>query len=295
MSFGIERRPATRSSVLLHLASVFLPVSMLFGGGLVVTVLQSLGYFTPVDGPFTGFAAYRYLLSQSWFLNSFGYSLYVAGASAILSVVLGVILAYAIWRSNTPKFSILYKLPLIMPHITVAFLTVLFFSDAGLIASASHALSDNPVGSVPPSLLYNGNGFGLIAAYVYKETSFAAILFLGVLVRIDARLLPTAKNLGASQWLIFRRIVFPYLIPVINTTFIILFLYSFGAFDIPFLLSESRPQMLSIFVYSTYFKSELLYRPVATAALVFMLVVSLVFLVIYNRIARLIADQVRKL
>jgi putative spermidine/putrescine transport system permease protein len=268
---------------------------MLFGGGLVVTVLQSLGHFTPVDGPFTGFAAYRYLLSQSWFLNSFAYSLYVAGASAILSVVLGVILAYAIWRSNTPKFSILYKLPLIMPHITVAFLTVLFFSDAGLIASVSHALSRNPVGRVTPSFLYNGNGFGLIAAYVYKETSFAAILFLGVLVRIDARLLPTAKNLGASQWLIFRRIVFPYLIPVINTTFIILFLYSFGAFDIPFLLSESRPQMLSIFVYSTYFKSELLYRPVATAALVCMLVVSLVFLVIYNRIARLIADQVRKL
>lgn len=294
MYYETDAKHASVRVVLLHLAPVLVPLAVLFGGGLFVTFLQSIDILTPFPGRFSGFRAYSYLLTQSWFFESFGYSVYVAFASAILSLILGTGIAYSIWRSGTPGFSILYKIPLIMPHITVAFLTTLLLSDSGVVASISaHIFQTNDI--MPPSILFRGNGVGLIAAYVFKESAFATVLVLGVLVRIDSRLILTAANLGATRWTTFRRVLMPQLFPVMSTTFVILFLYSFGAFDIPYLLSESRPQMLSIFVYTTYFKQELYYRPIAAAALILMFLLATVFLVSYSRFSKYLSGQVRKL
>jgi putative spermidine/putrescine transport system permease protein len=80
-----------------------------------------------------------------------------------------------------------------------------------------------------------------------------------------------------------------------STTFIILFLYSFGAFDIPFLLSESRPEMLSVFVYNLYFQRDLSRRPDAMATLVVMLLFSGLFILLYSHFVSRLRMEDRKL
>jgi putative spermidine/putrescine transport system permease protein len=146
-----------------------------------------------------------------------------------------------------------------------------------------------------PNVLYSGWGIGMILAYTLKGTPFAMLLVMALLVRFDVRQIQTAAMLGASGLRIFTRIVLPRLAPAIHTGFIILFLYSFGAFDIPYLLSESRPGMLSIRVYNLYFRHDLARRPEAMAILTIMFGFAVLFIIAYSKVVRRLENGVRKL
>ncbi len=285
MSSENETGALSGRDILVRILPILVPVALLFGGGLLFTAAQSVGLLLPYPHELYGLDAYRELLEEPWFLKSLGYTAYVALTSAVVSLVLGTAIAYGIWRlpAWVQPAAIVYKIPLVLPHIAVAFITLVFLSGSGIVASVAHrtGLIDSP--SDFPPVLFGGNGLGLIAAYVYKEASFVALLVLGVLYRVDRRLMDTAKNLGANRTTVFFKIVLPQIRPILHTAFIILFLYSFGAFDIPYLLSESNPQMISIFVYSIYFKRSLALRPIAMAALVIMFTLSLFFIVLYSR------------
>jgi putative spermidine/putrescine transport system permease protein len=118
---------------------------------------------------------------------------------------------------------------------------------------------------------------------------------MALLIRFDVRQIQTAAMLGASGLRIFFTIVLPHLAPALHTGFIILFLYSFGAFDIPYILSESRPGMLSIHVYNLYFKHDLTRRPEAMAILVIMFCFAVLFIIAYSKIVNRLEAGVRKL
>lgn len=297
-----EARPKVRSlraggPAGLHLLPLLVPFLLLFGGGFVLALAQSLGYLVPVDAGRGWAPGYGRIFSDPAFWASLCFSIYVALASAAISVSAGALIAYAVWRlpQALRGWAITYKITLVLPHISVAFIILILWSQSGFVSSLGHSLGLVKTTADFPALLFSGTGAGLIMAYVYKGTSFAVLLSYAVLTRLDPRLLTTAKMLGGSRSKVFVKIILPHLYPVLNTTFIILFLYSFGAFDIPFLLSESYPGMLSIKVYNLYFQRDLVNRPQALAILVFMFVFSTIFIYLYTRVmARLQAGE-RKL
>ncbi len=57
------------------------------------------------------------------FFASFFFSLGVAAASALFSVAAGTFLAYRVWQlpRQLATAALVYKIPLILPHISVAF------------------------------------------------------------------------------------------------------------------------------------------------------------------------------
>ncbi len=281
----------------LHLLPLALPFGLLFGGGFILALVQSLGYLVPVPVEKGLAPGYGRIFSDPAFWASFGFSFYAALVSAALSAAFGAGIAYFIWKLPQAfrGLALTYKVPLILPHISVAFIILVLWSQSGFFSSLSHSLGlIKTTGDFPP-LLYSGNGLGLILAYVYKGTAFAVLLAFAVLTRLDKRLLATATMLGASRLTVFFRVVLPHLYPVLNTTFIILFLYAFGAFDIPFLLSESYPGMLSIKVYNLYFQRDLVNRPQAMAILTLMFIFSTFFIYIYTRVMARLRPMERKL
>ena len=287
---------SSRAEIALKLSPLLLPFLVIIAGGFAFTVAQSIGFFTPVPAEGPPFAAYLSLLTDAWFYRSAGYSIYVAFSSALLSVVFGTLIAYGIWRlpSQVRSPAIVHKLPLILPHVAVAFIILVLFSKTGVIASIAYHFGMIIEPREFPNILFGGNGVGLILAYVYKETPFVILMTYAVFSKIDERQLTTARLLGGSQRRIFFSIVLPFVLPAVNTTFIVLFLYAFGAFDIPFLLSESSPQMLSIYVFNTYFRRDLSMRPYAMAALVLMFVFSAGFIYLYGRVVRSLSNTERK-
>lgn len=281
---------------LLRLSPLALPCVALFGGGLALAVAQSFGVALPFSYEGGATAAYAQL-TKPHLAGSILLSVWVALASAGLSVIFGSVLAYAIWR--LPPFlqrcSIMYKTPLILPPIAVGFLAIIMLSRSGVLSSIAFHLGlvDTPADF--PSILYGGGGLGIILAYVYKETPFVVLLCLAALRRLDPGLVQTAKMFHAGRITIFRTIILPHLAPVLHTVFIILFLYSFGAFDIPYLVGESSPGMLSVEAFNLYFKRELADRPTAMALLTLMFLFSVVFIVIYTRTASRLGQKERKL
>lgn len=287
---------ALPSRTLLKLAPLLIPLLALFAGGLFMAVAQSLGFWLPVPHEGGMFSAYGELL-RPHILAAGLHSLWVAGMSTTLAVAIGAVLAYLIWRlpARLEKLTVVYKVPLILPHIGVAFIVLVFWSQSGLVASLAHQLGLIDAPGDFPSLIHGTSGAGMILAYVFKEVPFVIILALAVLKRLDKRLVQTAAMLGAGPVTIFLRVALPHMLPALHTAGIILFLYGFGAFDIPFLLGDSSPGMLSIEAYNLYFRRDLVNRPVAMAILVCMFLFSLAFIVFYTRMAARLSGRERKL
>ena len=285
------------TNLLLRLSPLILPYLVLFCGGVFLTVCQSFGILTPLPREGGVLEAYARLLTDRSFFASFAFSLGVAAVSALLAVTVGTVLAYRVWQlpGRLTAAALVYKIPLILPHIAVAFVVLVFWSQSGILASVAHALGVIQSMNEFPNVLYSGWGLGMILAYTLTATPFAMLLVMAMLVRFDVRQIHTAAMLRTPDLEIFFIIVLPRLAPFIHTGFIILFLYGFGAFDIPYLLSESRPGMLSIHVYNLYFKHDLARRPEAMAILTIMFGFAVLFIIAYSNVVRRLENGVRKL
>jgi putative spermidine/putrescine transport system permease protein len=215
----------------------------------------------------------------------------VALVSAVAAIVVGAPAAYLLRRAPgwVRSAAAVYRLPIILPHIVVAFLVLVFWSRTGIIAALLLRLGLDPEALGFSRILFGTNGLGIILAYVYKTFPFVMLLSMGVLDRIPDRLIVTARMLGAGPFRTFFVVVLPQLLPMLNQAFIILFLYTLGGFDIPWLLGASRPQMVPMTVYALYFQGSLADRSIAMAALTLLAVTAFLFVALYSRVARRLA------
>lgn len=288
---------SSRRGVVLGLLPLLLPYAALFGAGLVLTLLQSLDLLTPLGGSGPTLDHYRTLAHDRSLGQSLAVTLYVALVSAAGSVAGGTLLALALWRMppTARRIGIVSKIGLILPHVSVAFVVLLFFSRTGLVASLCFQLGLIDSAEAFPQLLYTGSGLGMILAYWLKGVPFALLLIGAVLFGFDTRLIQTARMLGAGRLRIFVSVVLPRILPAVHSAFIILFLYALGAFDIPFVLSESSPAMLSIRIYDLFFQQDLAERPRVMAILTGLFVFAALFSALYLRFAAYLESGRRKL
>ncbi len=271
-----------RRTIFIKLLPLLIPFTLVFVMGFVLTVVQSLGGLLPLEvSPFGG--AYADLFRSPWFGKSFRFTLAVSFFSAAASVLLGTAAGYGVWRMPPPgrRLAAVYRVPLILPHIAVAFIVVILWSQTGVVSAVFHLLGLVGDYSRFPDIIYGRNGISLVLAYIYKETPFVMLMVIALLRRYDRKQIETARMLGGGEVRIFFRLVVPFLLPVMHSVFVILFVYSFGAFDIPFILGRSEPSMLSVKVFDLYFTRGLESRPAALAALVLMFLFSLAGIFIY--------------
>lgn len=274
------------------LLPALIPFVLFFAGGIILTVIQSLGMMNPLVHYDSIWSAYEFVLSHYHFRVSILFSFYVAFVSAGISMGFGTLLAYALWHvpGVLQNKIVVYKIPIVLPHIAVAFITMIFLSRSGILSSVGYKLGLITGMEGFPNLVFSQYGVGEIIAYIAKETSFVALMAMSVLIKFDKRYLQTARQLGAGEMRIFFHVVLPHLKEILTTTFLILFIYSFGAFEIPYILGSSTPGMLSLQVYDYYFKHDLSQRPVAMALLVILFLISSLFtwlyFLIYNKLEK---------
>ena len=280
----------------LLVLSVFVLLMTL--GGVIPPVLDVFGGWEGRSfSPAGSFPVWRALITTPGFMESLIFTIYVAFVSAAASCLAGVFLAWSVWSlpGSLRNVAGLYRVPVILPHITAAFLTILLWGPTGVAARVLYGLGLVRDSGDFSFILYGGWGGGIILAYWFKETPFVMLLLLSALSQMDRRLLLTAANLGGGRWQTFRSLIWPVLRPSVHTAFLILFLYSAGAFEIPFLLGESRPSMVSIRLYNLLFDKNVGERPVAMAFLLLFFVFCLVFLGLYLRITGKPRYQGRKI
>ncbi len=275
-----------RLKIALLLTPALLVIGTLFAGGLFTAVVQSLGYMPAIGQTDLGLDAYREVLTGEDFLDSLALTVYVAGASTGIATVLAVLAALALRRSSGRVSSVVFQLPITIPHLVAAIGIALVVSQTGLGARLAAALGLIGEPKDFPALLYDEYSVGIILTYVWKEVPFIALVVLASLRGVAADLEDVARTLGASAWQRFWFVVFPVISPAVVAASLIVFAFTFGAFEVPYLLGKTYPTILPVMAYNEYRDIDLTARPVAMAINVLITLITAAFAAAYLRLAR---------
>ncbi len=256
-----------------------------FSVGILVCIMQSLGYFPLVGLNEITLDYYKEVLQDKNFIKSLLFSFNTAFISSLISVIVGVFMSYALLRDNKfSKFrSALFRLPVIVPHIVVVLLTFTLFSQSGILARILYSLGLIKDTSEFMNLVLDKNGIGIIIVYIWKGIPFIALMTFNIMRNISDKLETVAMNLGASKSQAFWSVLLPLSMPTILSSFIIIFAFSFGSFEVPYLIGPSIPKALPVEAFIKYSSVDLMQRPYAMVMNMILTGVSFILLMIYNK------------
>ena len=275
-----------RGPFLLLLPAVVVLLA-LFVGGLVLGFMQSLGYLPAAGLDELSFEAYRGLFSERGFLRSLIFTLSVSLITTAASVVIAVATALVLRRRFLGRRTTLfiYQLPLTVPYLVAAVGVMTLVSQSGLLARLVYHLGLISEPAQFPALLYDNLGIGIMLVYLWKQIPFIGLVALAVLQSVGEDYEEQARTLGATGFQAVRHVLMPLIIPGIVPASIIIFAFTFGAFEVPLLLGKRFPSMLSVLAYRLYVDVDLATRPQAMATAVFIALFVLVLVVAYRRLA----------
>ncbi|MEZ0303863.1 MAG: ABC transporter permease [Hyphomicrobiaceae bacterium] len=203
-----RQRAIGAQAVVLGVAIVLL--LMLVGYPLLWLVLGALG----VPGtPTVEHLARVYTRAQNY--NALVNTLLLASSTGLMSIVLGVPLAWATARSDMPLRRIVHAL-VALSYITPPYLTALAYiilmgPDAGHFNRVLRWLLGFEAG---PLNIFSMSGIiFVIGIHVFAFTYF---LTYSALQSVDASLEESAQVLGASRWAVIRRVNLPLVAPAIT-------------------------------------------------------------------------------
>ncbi|HTM50574.1 MAG TPA: ABC transporter permease subunit [Bryobacteraceae bacterium] len=275
------------ASIALALSPVLLVIVPLFIGGLLLAAAGSLGFFPPTGESAFTLRHYTALASD----KEFGYSLLMsfglAAVSTVLSAAGGLWLALSLRELALRSRAVhtLLQIPIAIPHLAAAVALIHFISPSGLIARIAFAAGviDAPAGF--PALINDRFGFGIVLVYVLKESPFVAAMTLALLARTGHDYEAVASTLGATAGQRLRYVTLPLVAPAAISASLIVFAFTFGAFDVPFLLGRQYPAMLGVVAQQRYGSLDLADRPAAIAIAVLMTAVTALLAWMYLKAA----------
>lgn len=269
----------------LLIAPAALLLLFIMGVGICTCILQSLGYFPLIGLDSITFDYYKEILSNQQFINSLMLSLKISIISSIIATIIGILLAYLMTKSRVSKLRyFLLNLPIIVPHIIVVMLAFAVFSKTGIIARMLYNLNLINDSREFVSLVNDKAGIGIIIVYIYKGMPFIAITVYNILKSLDVKLEDVALNLGANKFQVLKLVIMPQIMPIILSSFIVIFAFSFGSFEVPYLIGATNPKALPVNAYINYINTDLAQRPLSMAMNSILTGISFILLILYNLI-----------
>ena len=170
------------------------------------------------------------------YIKIFFVSILLAIASTVLCVLIGYPVAYFIsrmkdkWRNS---LMLLFVVPMWMNFLlrTYAWLTLLGYN--GLINKFLGLF-----GIAPLNLMYNMSA--IMLGMVYNFLPFMVLPIYSTLVKMDKSLMEAARDLGATNSQIFKKVILPLSLPGVYTGITMVFIPAISTFVIPDLLGGNR-------------------------------------------------------
>jgi len=175
----------------------------------------TLQWFTGAENQ-AGEVTVRGLPQDTRFLQGLWHSLLIALGVICISIPLGLSGALLLTRLESRASTLLYTLlvsPMLMPGIVLGVSTMIFWRDMFGVEA------------------------GLFTAMIAQSVfigSYCMLMFMARLQRQDRALEEAGFDLGASSFLVFRRITLPFLGPTIATAAVIAFLQSIENYNTTF-------------------------------------------------------------
>jgi len=205
-------------------------------------------------------------------------SLIVAFVSTIIATILGTMTALAMERFRFPFRStydgVLY-LPVIIPDIVMGISLLAFFSL--FLGGMNELLGLEGNASLRPGLTT------VIIAHVAFNISYVAIVVRTSLGELDPGLEEAAQDLGANEWITFRRVTLPLIMPGILGGALLAFTLSLDDFVITFFTTGPGGTTLPIEVFGRIRRAI---SPEINAISTVMLLVSILLVIVSQIVQR---------
>lgn len=174
-------------------AGWFRVACLVFGAGLFLVLLFPITAFLLMDAPQTLIQTLR----EPEVKEALGNSLLTASAATLVSLIIGVPMAYALARLSFPgkgTLETVVDVPILIPHSAagVAFLWIL--GEKG------------PLGSM---LQIPGTMAGIILAQTFVSSPFLIKTAMTAFEAIEPQFEAAARTLGANEWSVFWRVSLP--------------------------------------------------------------------------------------
>lgn len=258
----------------IYIALAFLvPLVLVLYTSLESGGLLSGGYsFTwSFDNYTEAFTQYR-----SFFAKSILYS----GIATVLCILLAYPMAYWIAFYGGRWKSTLFFMILVPFFVSFVIRTVqwkFLLADDGVLFGPLKT-----IGLLPDDFRVLATPVAVIAGITYNFLPFTALPLYVALDRIDRRLVEAAKDLYASRWEAFRKVVWPLSYPGLFAAVILTFVPATGDYVNSTVLGSSRTTMIGNII-QTKFLTEANY-PEAAALSVMLMLGMLVIALIYARL-----------
>lgn len=190
------------------------------------------------------------LLLDPLYAGIFLTSARIAGTATLIAVVLGYAAAYAIAaapRHRQPGLLFLAVLPFWSNYLIRTYAWIVLLNREGLIAQGLRMLGYE---GEPPSMLYTEGA--VITGLVYNYLPFVILACYAPLSRLNPELAEASRDLGASAFTTFRRVILPVTLHGAAAGAVFVFVLSIGNFITPALLGGGRFQMIGNLVYAQF-------------------------------------------
>ncbi|HKS48200.1 MAG TPA: ABC transporter permease [Amycolatopsis sp.] len=170
-------------------------------------------------------------------------TLRISGETAVLSLLIGFVLAYAVSRLR-PVWAGLVMVIVVVPH----FISALVRTYGWIILLGEHGLVNNllvklHLPGTPFSLLYNE--LGVIIGTTSVMLPYTVLVLYGVMRSVDRRLLAAAASMGAGRLVTFRRVYLPLVAPGMATAGLLSFILCLGYYLTPALMGGPKQTVVA--------------------------------------------------
>jgi putative spermidine/putrescine transport system permease protein len=261
--------------LIVMLGPAMVIIAGLFGTGLAAGIARSWGGWTEVVAN-----------PRVW--SGLALSLWIAAAATGLATLIAVPAALMFQRGFRRQrlAFVLFQVNLTVPHLVGALGVLYLFGQSGLVARiAFHAgLIGEPAAF--PAMVFDPGAIGIILTYVWKEVPFLGLIALAALQGIEADHAASARTLGARPAQVLRCVTLPLIWPALARGMMIVFAFTFGAYELPALLGQTAPQALPVMAWRAYTDVDLDARPAAMAMALLIAGVSFAVMALYLRMVR---------
>lgn len=223
-----DDRPGLAVTVTALAVIVFLQVPVIV---VMLAAFSTTSYLTiPPQG--LTLAWFGKVLSDPTYLSAIRMSLILACGSTVISLVLGVAAAYALFRKSVPGSEAITSFlmaPLILPAVVIGVALLQYFSLTGL----------------------RGSLFGLLMAHVVITVPYIVRSALASLSGLDLAVEEAARVLGADGFEAFRLVTLPLIRPGLVAGALFAFITSLDNVPVTIFLISASQTTLPVLIFSS--------------------------------------------
>lgn len=215
--------------------------------------LVVLGDSVSADGTVT-LRHYVEFFSTASELRALWASVWISGATVILSALIGVPLAFLFGRFEFPGRRVLGALaamPVLLPPLVGVIAILFLYGESGI---ATRALQ-SALGLESPPWQLRGAG-AILAVHAYSMYVYFYLFTLAGLARLDPAVLEASASLGAGRLRTLREVTLPLLTPTLAGAALLTFMTSMASFSAPYVLGGGF-RVMTTQIFSSKLQGEL--------------------------------------